>query len=127
MGKIFISILLVLAATVNPLQLRGEDPPMPQKEIPVKKVNNSNLIRSLDEIHVCYLSALNLIHTVVTSGMGQIEITVTNLMTGESWWNTFDSGKESQNLLTISGSAGYYEVEYTTEAGNVYAGEFLIE
>ena len=35
--------------------------------------------------------------------------------------------KIMQTLLPISGTPGYYEIEYVTESGDVYTGEFLIE
>lgn len=107
--------------------MRGDSPPEPQREILIKKLNKSDLIRNLSEIQAFYLDDFCAIHTTVLSDIGMVEITVTNLMTGESWWDTFDSGEAPQTLLPISGSAGYYEVEYITESGDVYVGEFLIE
>lgn len=67
------------------------------------------------------------IQTTVTSDLGEIEMTVTNLSTGEAWSDSFDSGVIMQTLLPISGTPGFYEIEYVTESGDVYAGEFLIE
>lgn len=67
------------------------------------------------------------IHTTVTSDLGEIEMTVTNLSTGEAWSDSFDSGVIMQTLLPISGTPGFYEIEYVTESGDVYAGEFIIE
>ncbi len=127
MCKKFIPILLVLAAMCCTLPMRGDSPPEPQREILIKKLNKSDLIRNLSEIQAFYLDAFCAIHTTVLSDIGMVEITVTNLMTGESRWDTFDSGEAPQTLLPISGSAGYYEVEYITESGDVYVGEFLIE
>lgn len=66
------------------------------------------------------------IHTTVTSDLGQIEMTVTNLSTGETWFDSFDSGMIMQTLLPISGTAGYYEIEYVTESGDVYEGIFIL-
>ena len=82
---------------------------------------------SLCVIEVYYFSMLSSIQTTVTSDLGQIEMTVTNLSTGEAWSDTFDSGAIMQILLPISGTPGCYEIEYVTESGDVYAGEFLIE
>lgn len=127
MSKKFIPILLALAAILCTLPLRGDSPPEYKKEIPVKKIENSYLIKSLNEITAHYLCAVNSIHTTVASDMGMIEMTVTNLSTGESWWDTFDSGEAPQSILPISGDPGYYKVEYITESGDIYTGEFLIE
>ena len=59
--------------------------------------------------------------------IGNDLLTVTNLSTGEVWSDTFDSGVIMQTLLPVSGAPGYYEIEYVTESGDVYAGELLIE
>lgn len=67
------------------------------------------------------------IQTTVTSDLGEIEMTVTNLSTGEAWSDSFDSGVIMQTFLPISGTPGFYEIEYVTESGDVYAGEFIIE
>ena len=40
---------------------------------------------------------------------------------------SFDSSNEQQSFLQISGTPGYYEIEYITEPGDIYEGEFLIE
>ncbi len=129
MGKKFIPIILVLAAMFCTLPMRGDNPPEFKKEIPIKKIGTQPTVRDLTilPLQVCYDGVMNSIHTVVTSDLDEVDLTVTNLMTGESWWTTFDSGETSQSLLPISGSPGYYEIEYITESGDVYVGEFLIE
>ena len=78
-------------------------------------------------IHALFNGMSSTIQTTVTSDLGEIEMTVTNLSTGEAWSDSFDSGVIMQTLLPISGTPGYYEIEYVTESGDVYAGEFLIE
>ena len=127
MGKNFISILLVLAAALCTTPMRGDSSEKTKKVIPIKNVDGSELIRNLPVIQAFYLDAFSTIQTTVASDIGLVEISVTNLMTGESLWSTFDSGETSQIFLPISGSAGYYQVEYITESGDVYVGEFLIE
>ena len=59
-------------------------------------------------------------------GLGKIEIIVTNSSTGESWSNFFDSSIEPQSFLQISGTPGYYNVEYVTESNETYVGSFVI-
>ena len=51
-------------------------------------------------------------------------MTVTNLSTGEAWSDSFDSGVIMQTLLPISGTPGYYEIEFITESGDTYVGCF---
>ena len=77
--------------------------------------------------YVFYDGRLSAIFTTLTSDLGLVEIMVTNLSTGEAWSDTFDSGAFMQNIMPISGTPGYYEIEYITESGDVYAGEFIIE
>lgn len=100
-----------------------------QREIPIRQLVNQPTVRDLNtpSLQAWYDGIFPSIYTTVLSDIGMVEITVTNLMTVESWWDTFDSGEALQTLLPISGSVGYYEVEYITESGDVYVGEFLIE
>ena len=84
------------------------------------------MFRSPSDFHVFYDRMSSAIYTTVTSDLGQIEMTVTNLSTGEAWSDTFDSGAIMQTLLPISGTAGYYEIEYVTESGDVYEGIFIL-
>ena len=127
MNKKLIPILLTLAAMFCIEPARGSSLPEKQREIPIKKLDKSNLFRSPGDFLVFYDGISSAIYTTVTSDLGQIEMTVTNLSTGEAWSDSFDSGLIMQTLLPISGTPGYYEIEYITESGDAYAGEFLIE
>ena len=128
MVKHLIPIMLALAATFCTLPVWGEDPPQEiTGEIAIKKLDKSNLFRSPSDFYVFYDGRLSAIFTTITSDLGQVEIMVTNLSTGEAWSDTFDSGAFMQNIMPISGTPGYYEIEYITESGDVYAGEFIIE
>ena len=99
------------------------------KKIPLKMDSSKDLCRSLasELITSTYHAMFSSIQTIVTDNLGEVELIVTNTFTGESWNYLFDSASEPQTILPISGSAGYYEVEYITEYGEVYAGEFIIE
>lgn len=81
----------------------------------------------MHEIHAHYLEDSRAIYTTLASDLGQIEMTVTNLSTGEAWSDSFDSGVVMQTLLPISGTRGYYEIIYVSEFGNIYEGNFVIE
>ena len=100
-----------------------------KKKIPVKLIRTQPTTRELQFIplQACYDGMSSAIFTTVTSDLGEIEMTVTNLSTGEAWSDSFDSGVIMQTLLPISGTPGFYEIEYVTESGDVYAGEFIIE
>lgn len=127
MLKKIISILLALASIFCALPLHGDVPPERSLEIPIKKLDKSDLIRGLCEIQACYYGMLSAVHTSVSSDLGEIDVTVTNCLTGESWEDTFDSSSTSQHLLPISSTPGLYEVTYTTSSGDLYVGTFIIE
>ena len=99
------------------------------KKIPLKIDKRKDLCRNLvdEPISAVYYAMFSGIQTVVTEDLGEVELIVTNLSTGESWWDTFDSASEPQSVLPISGTSGHYEVEYITQSGDVYVGEFVIE
>lgn len=130
MVKHLTSILLVLASVFcSTMQVWGDNTPEVQRPIPIKHAEPGIAIRGLGTlpIQACYNGMSVTIHTIITSDLGQVEIMVTNLSTGEAWSDTFDSGAFMQNIMPISGTPGYYEIEYITESGDVYAGEFIIE
>ncbi len=121
---LLVAFLLPLSALKMSADEKGTIRP-----IPLIKVEKKDLSRSLshESMMAGYYGMLSSIQTTVTEDLGEIEVTVTNLSTGEAWSDSFDSGVIMQTLLPISGTPGYYEVNYITESGDVYAGEFLIE
>lgn len=95
---------------------------------PCVKNTRGKLVRDLQvTISADYYSMLSSIYTTVYDDLGEVEVYVTNTSTGEFWMTSFDSSNEQQSFLQISGTPGYYEIEYITESGDVYEGEFLIE
>ena len=129
MRKKLIPFLLAIAGMFCIVPVRGDDPPQKQQTIPLKRALQKPTARDLCtlSIQACYDELYSAIQTIVTSDLGQVEIMVTNLSTGEAWSDTFDSGAFMQNIMPISGTPGYYEIEYITESGDVYTGEFIIE
>ena len=73
-----------------------------------------------------YIGITNTVQTSVSSDLGMVEVTVTNLTTGETWSDTFDSAV-SPHFLQISGAPGLYEITYLTSFGDLYEGTFTIE
>lgn len=126
MVKKLISILLALAAMCSTMPMRGDSPPERSHEIPVKKSDKTNQIRSLCEIQAYYNGMLSTVCSSVASDLGEIDVTVTNCTTGEFWEDTFNSSLTSLHLLQISSTSGFYEVTYTTSCGNLYEGSFVI-
>lgn len=88
-----------------------------------KKVERTLFVLPLESY---YLGMLSSIQTTVTSDLGRIDMTVTNLMTGESWSDSFDSAV-TPHFLPISGAPGLYEITYLTSFGDLYEGTFTIE
>ena len=77
-------------------------------------------------VQVVYFVTMEMIQTSVISDLGSIEMIVTNLTTGETWSDTFDSAV-SPHFLQISGAPGLYEITYLTSFGDLYEGQFIIE
>lgn len=97
-----------------------------KKIIPLENRQEVWLERGLVPIEAYYDSTSNLILSIFYANVDFVSITVTNLSTGEVWYDTFDSGVQSQNMTLISGTPGWYEVVYKTASGDVYSGLFEI-
>lgn len=70
---------------------------------------------------------MSYIQTDITENLGKIDISVTNISTGEIWYDTINSKTDNQSILQISGSLGYYLIVYTTSSGDTIEGSFTIE
>lgn len=98
------------------------------KKIPLQKSLGKRLDRSLIVLSVesCYNGMISSVITTISENLGEVSLTVTNLSTGETWYDTFDSSSTPQVVTTISGSTGIYEIVYITESGDVYEGNFML-
>ena len=126
-------IILLFLAVLLPLSVftLNADEKNLRQEIPLNKVFDENYEkdnRSLTQLPIecCYMGMMNLIHTTISSDLGEVVLEVINTSTGEICYDTFDSGTTPQALLPISGESGYYSITYTTESGDVYEGCFTI-
>ena len=128
MIKKLIPLFLALSAMFCIVPTRGDSPPGRQKEIPLKHVLTRPPVRSLEnqELQAYYNCMLNSIQTSASPSLGMIEMTVTNLTTGETWTDSFDS-VVTPHLLQISGAPGLYEITYLTTFGDLYEGTVTIE
>lgn len=77
-------------------------------------------------INAWYDYTFSSIITSTSSDLGEVSLTVTNLSTGETWYDTFDSSSTPQAMTPISGASGYYEVVYVTGSGDMYEGSFIL-
>ena len=127
MIKKLIPLFLALAAMFCIVPMRGDTPPDKGQEIPIRKVDDNRIIRSLTDVQLSawYNPVFMLIQTNSTSDLGSVEMTVTNLSTGETWTDSFDS-VVTPHLLPISGAPGLYEITYLTTFGDLYEGTFTI-
>ena len=94
------------------------------KPIPLTQGRLTKLDRSIVEIPIeaYYIGTTSSIQTTVSSDLGTVEIVVTNLATGKSWSDIFDSGLSPWHELQISSDSGNYEIIYVTESGDLFQG-----
>ena len=125
MRKLFLMLAFLLPLFALDMIAEDENAKM---KIPLELGPEKNLTRSLiEEPLTChYYGMMTSIVTAVSSDQGNVSLTVTNLSTGETWYDVFDSATELQVYLPISGTSGLYEIVYTTQSGDVYEGEFVL-
>ena len=97
------------------------------KKIPLDPPRNICVERGMAlQINAWYDYTLSSIITAASNDLGEVSLSVTNLSTGETWYDTFDSSSTPQVMTPISGSTGTYEIVYITESGEVYEGNFML-
>ena len=102
---------------------------MSADEKEVKVIPLINDLKGLEErtimncpLEAYYIGTTSSIQTLVSSDLGTVEIIVTNLATGESRSDIFDSGLSPWHELQISSDSGNYEIIYVTESGDLFQG-----
>lgn len=123
MKKFMISMALLLPLFAFEMSADEKE----AKRIPLDQGVQSCIERSSVSVPIeaYYIGTTSSIQTAVSSDLGAVEIVVTNLSTGESWSDIFDSGLLPYHGLQISGDSGDYEIVYITESGDLYQG-FLV-
>ena len=118
----------VLLLPLSAFQMRADDENV-VKKIPLEMGHKIDLSRGISQefLSSYYYRMINCIQTIIASDLGEIEVKVTNCSTGETWYETFNSGLYSQHMLQISGTSGFYEIIYITESGVMYEGSFILE
>lgn len=126
---ILFAILMLLPLIAIRLYADENQQPPAEFEVPLRKADSGSLVRSLDYrgIKCFYSGVTSSIQTLSTESLGIVELVITNMYTGEIYYDSFDSSSVSHHLTQISGSSGYYEVCYTTEEGVEYLGYFILE
>lgn len=123
-------LLILLMALLLPLSalFTRADEKNPTIKIPLKLEQGTKNVRSLIGCYIesTYYGVFSSIHTMLTENLGEVDVQVTNTNTGEFWMSSFDSSSEQQSFLQISGTPGNYFIEYITEYGDIYVGNFNI-
>lgn len=70
-----------------------------------------------------YNGYVNGICTTFYQDLGEVEVVVENMLTGECFDGSVDSAA-GYAVLPISGTSGYYTVSFITESGAEYSGQF---
>lgn len=111
------------------LKMRADDENTKIMNIPLELGPEIILTRNLIEepISCYYYGMITSIVTTLSSNQGNVSLNVTNVSTGEIWYDVFDSANKPQTILQISGTSGLYQIIYHTESGNIYEGSFIIE
>lgn len=124
-------IKILLMELLLPLSVfeMSADEKEPVIKIPLKSNVRPRLERTLEfySIEAYYYGALGGIQSVVRENLGEVCLSVTNSSTGESWTVSFNVVCGDQSFTPISGSPGYYIIEYITESGDIYEGSFILE
>lgn len=127
-SKIMRKQIILLLAVLLPLfafDMNADE--SKNKVIPLKQKQGTYLQRGMIlPIEATFDGLLSSIITSTSSDLGEVSLTVTNLSTGETWYDTFDSSSTPQAMTPISGASGYYEVVYVTVSGDMYEGSFIL-
>ena len=126
MTKKLITLIMAVLLPLSAFQMSADE--KEARKIHLNQGIDSMFERQQEQIpvQVVYFVTMETIQTSVISDLGSIEMIVTNLTTGETWSDTFDSDV-SPHFLQISGAPGFYEITYLTSFGDLYEGTFTIE
>lgn len=95
--------------------------------INLNKGNNTVYPRSINtHIYGIYNVIDNTIYLTFSEDIGKSEITVINESTGEMYIESAET-KDGQTSIITSGTEGHYELQITTECGDIYEGEFTLQ
>lgn len=96
--------------------------------VPIPVVDHNELDpihRSIIPIEAYYIALNSSICVTFSQNLGDMDVTVTNLTTGDS--DDFEIvASIGSTLLPISGDTGYYRIDFILSSGTQYYGEFEI-
>lgn len=124
MKKVFLLLLIAAFLPLTSVVAQSNDPtPNPDLVIPIKPFKPQPPIkpRSIVEPDIEAYYSNGAITIVFNADLGEADIVVTNLTTGDAWSESVE-GMGNTSIM-LSDDAGYYTITIYTEAGDYY-GEF---
>lgn len=124
MKKVFLTLMFALSLVAMVQTPAFADPDV----IPIGKLRPGGEIpRSPDEIPVAasFSVSASCIYITVLSDVGNIDIELENLTTGE-YSLTFVNSSTGSTIIPFSGSSGSWVITFTLASGEEYVGEFEI-
>ena len=91
--------------------------------LPASHVGTTVPNRSLPPIEAYYSSCISSVIVSFTNNIGDVDVVLTNLFTGESYEGSINA-YGMPVLIPISGTEGVYTINFTLENGDEYIGEF---
>lgn len=124
MKKVFLLLLIAAFLPLTSVVAQSNDPtPNPDLVVPIKPFKPQPPIkpRSIVEPDIAAYYSNGAITIVFNADLGEADIVVTNLTTGDAWSERVE-GMGNTSIM-LSDDAGYYTITIYTEAGDYY-GEF---
>lgn len=126
MKKVFLLLLIAAFLPLTSVVAQSNVPTLiPDLVVPIKPYKPQPPIkpRSIVEPDIAAYYSNGAITIVFNADLGEADIVVTNLTTGDAWSDSVE-GMGTTSIM-LSDDAGYYTITICTEAGDYY-GEFSI-
>lgn len=124
MKKVFLLLLIAAFLPLTSVVAQSNDPtPNPDLEISIRPARPVIKPRSIVEPDIEAYYSNGAITIVFNADLGEADIVVTNLTTGDAWSESVE-GLCTTSII-LSDDAGYYTITIHTDAGDYY-GEFSL-
>lgn len=126
MKKVFLLLLIAAFLPLTSVVAQSNDPtPNPDLVVPIKPFKPQPPIkpRSIVEPDIAAYYSNGAITIVFNADLGEADIVVANLSTGDAWSESVE-GMGNTSII-LSDDAGYYTITIHTDAGDYY-GEFSL-
>ena len=124
----FFSLLMGLVMVGNVQSVYAEDDPPVKIEIPLGEGKDESYDdRSLSIIPLEAYCQGETIFLDFTHNVGNVQVSVRNTTTGNSWSGTVNSADGMDEISIFGGGAGSYTITLVTAYGDKYHGTFTID